>query len=135
MRHHNRGLLFGQREAGCCQFLLGQAFSFGLIAAVLGWATGNRTSWRLAGSFLAEGVAIVLLLASVAQSCWLEERFPRFPQGWISYSVLAAFGLLVTGGVCDNAPMLQLALGFLALMLGVLLLSMLLRLVLSFLAR
>ena len=131
VRHCNRGLLFGPREAGCWEFLVFQAFSCGLVASVLGWATGNRTSRHLAGYFWAEGIAIVLLLTSVAQSRWLEERFPRFPQSWIRYSVLVALWLLVTGGVCRNFPLLQLALGFLATMLGLLLFSVLLRLVLS----
>ena len=131
MGRGNRGLLFGPREAGCWQTLLTQAFSCGLLAAALGWWTGNRAAWHIAGSFLSEGLAIVLLLTSAAQLFWLEERFPRVPLAWIGYSVPAALALLVVGGVCGQVLLAQLGLALLALMLGLLLLSIALRLVLA----
>lgn len=134
MRRANRGLLFGPREAGCWEFLLAQAWSCFLLAAAIGWFTGSLVAWRVASSFFAEGTLLVLLLVSVAQLCWVEERFPRIPGICLQLTglMVPGFVLFTFAHALSSIPLLALlAFACLAIYGGLLLLSILVRLSLA----
>ena len=133
-RRGNLGLLFGPRESGCWEFLLAQAWGFCLITAAIGWFSGSQVAWKVSRSFLFEGLGITLLLLSVAQVCWVGERFPQIPGGCYNalfYLLVGSSLGMILAGVISSPDLAAVAFGGLTFLLGVLLLSVLTRILLA----
>lgn len=130
-----RGLLFGPREAGCWEFVLGLGWKCTLVTGLLAWLTGNFVIRQIAGMFFCLSLSTTLLLLSMAQYVWVSERWPSIPDVcyqvavWlVIVSIFSPLLARLTGQIwIVNWGMLYL-LG----MLTLLLLSLLLRIVLSF---
>ena len=134
LNHSRRGLLSGPREGGCWAFLLAQAFLCTLVTGALASITESSVLKTLAEMFLGEAVSITLLLLSLAQSSWVEERWPRIPNacyqlpGWL---LVASVLSLVVGNLTGQAWIVHWAIAYVLGMLALLLLSLPLRIVLS----
>lgn len=134
VRRRNLGLLFGPREAGCWEFLLGQAWISCLVAAAIGWLAHSPVAWKVARGCFAEAMSITLLLTSVAQWVWLEERFPQIPDACfttVGYMALAFFPLLFVNAFFSSPLLSLLALACFAIPLFLLVLSLLTRIFLA----
>ena len=130
-----RGLLFGPREAGCWEFVLGLGWLFTLVTGLLAWLTGNSALRHIAGTFFCIALSTTLLLLSLAQSFWVSERWPSIPDfcyqilGWL---LIASIFSPLLARLTDQAWIVNWGVLYLLGMLTLLLLSLLLRIGLSF---
>ncbi len=124
-------MLFGPREAGCWEFLLLQAWGFCLIAGAIGWFSGNPVAWKVARGFFAEAFLLTLFLVSVAQSFWVEERFPQIPDRCselVGYLFVGSLLSLFVGPILQAPVLSVIAGGGFAFLFAQLLFSVVLRL-------
>lgn len=99
MRNRRQGLLFGPREAGCWEFLLGQAWLCALASGAAAYAIRAPALISVAIGFGGEAIGLSLFLLMFAQLFWLEERFPGIPDwclqvwGWLPPLVILGLPL------------------------------------------
>ncbi|MBT9587748.1 hypothetical protein IV102_30715 [bacterium] len=129
-----RGLLFGPREAGCWEFVLGLGWLCTLVTVLLAWLSGNSALRQIAGTFFCIALSTTLLLLSLAQSCWVSERWPSIPDvcyqvsGWL---LIASLFSPFLAGLTGQVWIARWGMLYLLGMVALLLLSLLLRIVLS----
>ena len=134
MRSKRRGLLFGPREGGCWTFLLQQAWLSFAATAGLAWFFQTPLLVGLATAFFSEAIGLTLFLAVVAQLFWAGDELTWIPdQFYQLLGLLFVLMLLCPLGdrVLANGVFPQLAFAIFCLLGCLLILSLLLRAVMS----